>query len=488
MLTFELLALVYFLLLPAAALLTSRAGRRPIWRAMAAAATLLVVIVVATRVLSPAARAWLGHLYLVAGYWIPGLLAPAAHDTRFESWLGAIDTRWQSRLSGIPAWLVHAGEVGYLLCYPAVPAAFLLVWWSGVELDVNRFWLAVLLAGFTCYGSLPWLVARPPRLLPGAGACAHPVARVNAALLSRASHKLTTFPSGHVAVSVAAALCVATLSYPAGLAFVLVAAAIAIGAVTGRYHYVVDVATGLLIGAVSVFVAVVAAPDTRHLAAIEVAASQPRANDGDRQRRIEMVERQLVSRGVASRRVLDAMRKVPRERFVPPDLAPRAYDDRPLPIGLGQTISQPYIVAYMSELLRTAPEHRVLEVGTGSGYQAAVLGELVREVYTIEIVPALARRATAVLKELGYPNVQVREGDGYAGWPERAPFDRILVTAAPEQIPKPLLDQLAVGGVLVAPVGEPGTTQWIVVAEKTDRGIVERRTIPVQFVPFTRGK
>ncbi|HLG56662.1 MAG TPA: protein-L-isoaspartate(D-aspartate) O-methyltransferase [Vicinamibacterales bacterium] len=488
MFTFELLALVYFLLLPAAALLTRRARPRPAWRAMAAAAILAVVILVAARVLSPAARAWLGHLYLVAGYWIPGLMAPAAHDARFESWLETTDRRWQSRLSRIPEWLVHAGDVGYLLCYPSVPAAFLVVWWSGGELDVNRFWFAVLLAGFTCYGSLPWLVARPPRPLPGAGAHAHPVARVNTALLSRVSHNLTTFPSGHVAVSVAAALCVATLSLSAGLALLLVAAAVSIGAVAGRYHYVVDVAAGFLVGAVSVLVAVVAPPDTRRLAATQVAAAPQRANDSYDQRRIEMVERQLASRGVASRPVLDAMREVPRERFVPPDLASRAYDDRPLPIGLGQTISQPYIVAYMSELLRTTPEHRVLEVGTGSGYQAAVLGELVREVYTIEIVPELARRATAVLKDLGYRNVQVREGDGYAGWPDRAPFDRILVTAAPERIPQPLLDQLAPGGVLVAPVGQQGTTQWIVVAEKTERGIVERRTIPVQFVPFTRPK
>ena len=199
-----------------------------------------------------------------------------------------------------------------------------------------------------------------------------------------------------------------------------------------------------------------------------------------------MVEGQIEARGIADPRVLAAMRKVPRERFVPADLAARAYDDRPLPIGQGQTISQPYIVAYMTETLRTAPTQRVLEIGTGSGYQAAVLGELVREVYTIEIVSALATRARGVLDALGYRNVHVRDGDGYAGWPEHAPFDRILLTAAPATIPQPLLDQLAPGGLLVAPVGAQGETQWIVVAEKTGGGIVERKTIPVQFVPFTR--
>ena len=206
--------------------------------------------------------------------------------------------------------------------------------------------------------------------------------------------------------------------------------------------------------------------------------------DTQEQRRLEMVERQIASRGVTDRRVLDAMRKVPRERFVPPELISQAYDDSPLPIGLGQTISQPYIVAYMTELLRLAPHHRVLEIGTGSGYQAAILSSLAKEVYTIEIVPALASRSAAVIKALRYGNVHMREGDGYAGWPEAAPFDRILLTAAPDTIPQPLIDQLAADGVLVAPVGS--TTQWIVVAEKTGKGIIERRTIPVRFVPFTR--
>ena len=171
---------------------------------------------------------------------------------------------------------------------------------------------------------------------------------------------------------------------------------------------------------------------------------------------------------------------------MPEPLQHLAYADQPLPIGQGQTISQPFIVAYMTEALEVRPAHRVLEIGTGSGYQAAVLSRLVREVYTIEIVPELARRATATLKALGYVNVRVREGDGYAGWPEQAPFARILVTAAPEKVPQPLIDQLANGGRMVIPVGD--REQWLTVIEKTPRGVVERRTIPVAFVPFTRGR
>jgi uncharacterized protein len=203
-------------------------------------------------------------------------------------------------------------------------------------------------------------------------------------------------------------------------------------------------------------------------------------------RRTAMVEQQIAQRGIADPRVLEALRTVPRERFVPPSQAARAYEDRALPIGSGQTISQPYIVAYMTEMLRVAPSHRVLEIGTGSGYQAAILGELAREVYSIEIVAELAARAAATLKDLGYAHVQTREGDGYAGWPERAPFDRIIVTAAVQAVPQPLVDQLAPGGLLVVPVGPQGQTQWITILEKTERGVIDRRTIPVQFVPFTR--
>ena len=211
-----------------------------------------------------------------------------------------------------------------------------------------------------------------------------------------------------------------------------------------------------------------------------------RTTDTPAEARRAMIDEQLRTRGISDPRVLAAMGAVPRERFVPEHLVSRAYDDGPLPIGAGQTISQPYIVAYMAEALAIAPHHKVLEIGTGSGYHAAVLGQLAREVYTIEIVPVLASSATALLKELGYTNIHVREGDGYAGLPEHAPFDRILVTAAPDQIPQPLIDQLAAGGRLVIPVGQQGVTQWMTILEKTTKGVTQRQTIPVQFVPFTR--
>jgi protein-L-isoaspartate(D-aspartate) O-methyltransferase len=201
-------------------------------------------------------------------------------------------------------------------------------------------------------------------------------------------------------------------------------------------------------------------------------------------RRLAMVAEQIEARGIGNSRVLEAMRKVPRHRFVPGDLVDSAYADTPLPIGYGQTISQPYIVAYMSEALRVAPQHRVLEIGTGSAYQAAVLGELAKEVYTIEIVPELARQARRTLEVLGYRNVYAREGDGYLGWPEAAPFDRIIVTAAPEHVPQPLVDQLAVGGRLVIPVGT--LSQRITIIDKNEKGTVRQETIGVRFVPLVR--
>lgn len=213
---------------------------------------------------------------------------------------------------------------------------------------------------------------------------------------------------------------------------------------------------------------------------------QARADAAYARQRAAMVADQIQKRGVSDPRVLEAMRTVPRHRFVPANLQPFAYADRPLPIGNGQTISQPFIVAYMTEALAVAPAHKVLEIGTGSGYQAAVLAQLARDVYTIEIVPELARGAAAMLKELGYSNVHVREGDGYAGWPEHAPFDRIMVTAAPEEVPQPLVDQLAPGGRMVIPIGRG--EQWLTVVEKTATGVIQRRTIPVRFVPFTRGR
>ena len=207
------------------------------------------------------------------------------------------------------------------------------------------------------------------------------------------------------------------------------------------------------------------------------------AQDFDAARR-RMVETQLQAEGISSQPVLQAMGRVPRHLFVPPELRERAYENTPLPIGLGQTISQPFIVAYMTEVLQVGREHTVLEIGTGSGYQAAILAELAREVLTIEIVPQLADRARAALSEAGYSNVTVRTGNGYLGWPERAPFQRIIVTAAPDTIPQALVDQLAVGGIMVAPVGT--LSQEIVIVTKTADGVAEKRTIPVRFVPMVQ--
>ena len=200
--------------------------------------------------------------------------------------------------------------------------------------------------------------------------------------------------------------------------------------------------------------------------------------------RRRMVEEQIRARGVHDARVLRALLAVERHRFVPAPLRAEAYTDRPLPIGSGQTISQPYVVAVMTELAGVEPGDRVLEVGTGSGYQAAILAELARDVYSIEIVPELAARATALLAELGYRNVHVETGDGYRGWPAAAPFDAIVVTAAPPSVPPPLLEQLAPGGRLVIPVGE-GEEQVLEVWEHTPEGVRVARKFPVRFVPMT---
>jgi protein-L-isoaspartate(D-aspartate) O-methyltransferase len=194
-------------------------------------------------------------------------------------------------------------------------------------------------------------------------------------------------------------------------------------------------------------------------------------------------------RSSLSASVLAAMRKVPRHRFVPPNLANSAYEDRPLPIGEGQTISQPFIVALMTDLAEPKKSDVVLEVGTGSGYQAAVLAECVARVYTIEIVRPLGERAAAVLKELQYKNVETRIGDGYAGWPSAAPFDAIVVTAAPDHVPQPLIDQLKPGGRLVIPVGaQMGGQDLQVIERSADGRTVRRSTLPVRFVPLTREK
>ncbi len=214
----------------------------------------------------------------------------------------------------------------------------------------------------------------------------------------------------------------------------------------------------------------------------EPGAPQDEARQAERRR--QMVETQIRARGIRDARVLAAMEKIPRHRFVRPDDIDYAYADSPVAIGHDQTISQPYIVAFMSEALALAPDDRVLEIGTGSGYQAAVLGELAREVYTIEILPELAERASHVLEQLGYANVHVRAGDGYAGWPERAPFDAVIVTAAPDHVPQPLVEQLAIGGRLVVPVGRG--EQDLLIYTRTADGLREDGRLPVRFVPLTR--
>jgi protein-L-isoaspartate(D-aspartate) O-methyltransferase len=199
-----------------------------------------------------------------------------------------------------------------------------------------------------------------------------------------------------------------------------------------------------------------------------------------------MVERQIEARGVTDPAVLSAMRRVPRHLFVPEKYRSLAYNDHPLPIGGGQTISQPYIVAYMTEALDLTPADRVLEIGTGSGYQAAVLAELVKDVYTIEIVTALGLRAKETLRALGYENIHIRIGDGYKGWPQQAPFDAIIVTCAPEAIPETLKAQLKEGGRMVIPVGRAGSIQRLVKCIKKDGQLMETNVIPVRFVPMVK--
>jgi protein-L-isoaspartate(D-aspartate) O-methyltransferase len=222
------------------------------------------------------------------------------------------------------------------------------------------------------------------------------------------------------------------------------------------------------------------------LAAVTALACGP-AGEGEppslARAREDMVATQIASRGIREAKTLAAMRKVPRHLFVPPAVAGQAYADHPLPIGHGQTISQPYIVAFMTEALGLAGGETVLEVGTGSGYQAAVLGEIAGRVYTIEIVAPLAEESAALLKRLGYTNVEVRAGDGYLGWPEAAPFDAIMVTAAAPRIPEPLKEQLKDGGRLILPVGDDWQ-ELVVVTRQGDR-FEERRVLPVRFVPMT---
>jgi len=202
--------------------------------------------------------------------------------------------------------------------------------------------------------------------------------------------------------------------------------------------------------------------------------------------RMKMVKDQIISRGVRDPATLNAMETVPRHEFVPYESRQLAYGDHPLSIGYGQTISQPYIVAYMTEALELKPDFKVLEIGTGSGYQAAVLSEIVSEVFTIEIVDELATSAKKRLKMLGYTNVRVFSGDGYHGLKEFAPFDAIMVTAGAESIPQPLLDQLKEGGRMIIPVGSSSYTQYLVLVEKKNGKTKTRKLLPVRFVPFTR--
>jgi protein-L-isoaspartate(D-aspartate) O-methyltransferase len=200
--------------------------------------------------------------------------------------------------------------------------------------------------------------------------------------------------------------------------------------------------------------------------------------------RYHMVQQQLKARGVSDRRVLDAMNKVRRDEFVPAGVKGSGYTDQPLPIGYGQTISQPYIVAFMTEQLRPKPSDRVLEIGTGSGYQAAILAELAAEVYTIEIIEPLAKSAQVTLQRLGYKNVHVKAGDGYKGWQEYAPFDAVIVTCAPDHVPQPLIDQLKEGGRMIIPVGSFGY-QELYLLEKKNGELQRRAVLPVRFVPMT---
>ena len=197
-----------------------------------------------------------------------------------------------------------------------------------------------------------------------------------------------------------------------------------------------------------------------------------------------MIEEQLVARGIRDERVLATMREVPRHEFVPAAMREHAYEDRPLPIGDGQTISQPFMVAFMTESLALRPTDRVLEIGTGSGYQAAVLGQLAAEVYSIEIVERLARQAAIDLMRLGFKNVQVRAGDGYQGWPDAAPFDAVIVTCAPDHVPEPLVRQLKDGGRMIIPVGDADGQRLHLLEKRGDR-VEQRAVLPVLFVPMT---
>ncbi|MDF1551249.1 MAG: protein-L-isoaspartate(D-aspartate) O-methyltransferase [Bacteroidales bacterium] len=199
--------------------------------------------------------------------------------------------------------------------------------------------------------------------------------------------------------------------------------------------------------------------------------------------REQMVKKQIKARGISDAKVLEAMQKVERHQFVPRNYLSKAYDDGPLPIGEGQTISQPYIVAYMTEILKLSGDEKVLEIGTGSGYQAAILGEVAKQVYTIEVIDKLGNKAKKLLKELGYKNIEVKVGDGYQGWKEHAPYDAIIVTCSPTHIPEALKEQLAEGGIMVIPVGQRFAQQLILLTKKSGK-LVKKQTLAVRFVPM----
>ncbi len=210
-------------------------------------------------------------------------------------------------------------------------------------------------------------------------------------------------------------------------------------------------------------------------------------DDPYRTKREIMVEKQIVARGIKDKKVINALLKVPRHKFVPEEYKHLAYEDGPLPIGYDQTISQPYIVAYMTEVLELNENNKILEIGTGSGYQAAILAEICKEVYTIEIVPELAERAKKIIDELGYKNIFIKIGDGYKGWPEKAPFDAIIVTCSPTNIPKPLVEQLSENGRMIIPVGEWYNQQLLLLRKKNGKKIKEN-LLPVRFVPMVNEK
>ena len=246
MTSFEWIAVVYF------AAVAASGPRVPLrGRGVVAAAAAASLVIVARFALPWEARAWMPHLYLVLGYWIPALFTPSPPGARFEDWLRRADVRLRSQIPNPNAQTSHHLELAYLLCYPMVPASLAVVFFLGDAGDVSRYWVAVLLAGYACYGTLPWTAARPPRLVAGGEPARRGIARLNRAVLGRVSHNLTTFPSGHVAVALSAALAVIPVHVGAGLAFLVIAIAVAVAAVVGRYHYLVDVLAGLPVAALA---------------------------------------------------------------------------------------------------------------------------------------------------------------------------------------------------------------------------------------------